>query len=111
MKKGDYVRVIPIRGRTNLVVDFVDGKPQPRSPRPLLFGHWYEGYLAEDLIQSARIWLDGRHVKDGHVIDDTWRSMRIYSVVGDTVFCERGKYRVLKVPPYEFPPYFAQLDL
>jgi hypothetical protein len=104
MKRGTYVRVIPLRPRSNFIVDFIDGKPKPRSMRPYLWGHYMEGSLKDDLVQGARIWFEGSHLRNGVLVEDSWRSTRIICVVGDHVCSEMGKYRILQVPPYHLPP-------
>ncbi len=104
MTRGTYVRIIPIRQRANFIAEFIDGKARLRPKRPMKFGHWIEGTLKDDLVQGGRIWLQGHHLRDGKRIDETWRSMRIVCVVGEHVLCERGKYRLLVVPPYQHPP-------
>ena len=101
MKRGAYIRVIPLRTSPKPAIDFVNGEPKPRSTPPFLHGHYLEGYLAEDIVQSARIRFEPHHLRDGQVVEEPWRSSRICCVMGDHVFCERAKYRMLKVPPFD----------
>lgn len=105
------MRVIPLRLSTKLIVDFPDGKPMPRSCPPFAFGHWLEGYLEQDIAQSSRIWFEAPHIRNGRVVQDVWRSSRIYAVVGDQAWCERAKFRLLMVPPYprQLPETYGDL--
>jgi hypothetical protein len=108
MTKGSYVRIIPIPQRANFIAEFVGDKPRLRPKRPLMFGHWLEGTLRDDLVQGGKIWLKGSHLRDGKVIAKSWRSLRIVAIVGEHVLCERGKYRLLRVPPYQRPPHHEE---
>jgi hypothetical protein len=62
------------------------------------------GYLEQDITQSSRIWFEAPHIRNGRVVQDVWRSSRIYAVVGDQAWCERAKFRLLMVPPYQRQP-------
>ncbi len=53
VKKGTYVRVIPLVSTPDAVPGFTDKTPKP--PPPYRVGHWLEGYLMEDIGLTGQI--------------------------------------------------------
>jgi hypothetical protein len=98
MKKGLYVRIIPLVSTANAVPGFTDKKPKP--PPPYLTGHWLEGFLAEDIALTGQICFD-RHLRNGKEVGGSWRSSPICIVKGDQIFCQRAIYRIMKVPAFD----------
>ena len=98
VKKGLYVRIIPLISTTDAVPGFTDRKPKP--PPPYRMGHWLEGYLAEDIALTGQICFD-RHIRNGKEVRESWRSSPICIVMGDQIFCQRAIYRIVKVPEFD----------
>ena len=98
VKKGTYVRVIPLVSTPDAVPGFTDKTPKP--PPPYRVGHWLEGYLMEDIGLTGQIFF-GRHLWNGKEVRESWRSSPICLVVGDQIFCQRAIYRILKVPAFD----------
>ena len=98
MKKGTYVRLIPLVCTPDAAPGFADKEPRPLPPYKV--GHWLEGYLAEDIGLTSQICF-GRHLLNGREIRESWRSSPICLVLGDQIFCQRAIYRLLKVPAFD----------
>jgi hypothetical protein len=99
MKRGTYIRLIPLVCTPDAVPGFSDRVPKPLPPYRV--GHWLEGYLEEDIGLTGQICF-GSHLRNGKdVVRETWRSSPICLVMGDQVFCQRAIYRLLKVPPFD----------
>ena len=98
MKRGTYVRIIPLIATPNVVPGFDDREPKPSTP--YMAGHWLEGHLIEDIGLTSQIAF-GCHIRNGKFVKEPWRSSPICLVVGDQIFCQRALYRILKVPPFD----------